>query len=67
MTRVLVGGIIDVSKGREQTGRPWRGREEHTMREYMSIEEYVETMTDAEWLDLMADCYADELAAYEEI
>lgn len=37
------------------------------MREYMSIEEYVETMTDAEWFDLMADCYADEMAACEEI
>lgn len=56
-----------MSKGREQTGRPRRGREEHTMREYMSIEEYVETMTDAEWFDLMADCYADEMAACEEI
>jgi len=62
-----MGGIIDVSKGREQTGRPRRGGEEHTMFEYMSIEEYVTTMTDAEWFDLMADCYADEMAASEEI
>lgn len=62
-----MGGIIDMSKGREQTGRPRRGKEEHTMREYMSIEEYVEAMTDAEWFDLMADCYADEMAACEEI
>lgn len=37
------------------------------MREYMNIEEYVETMTDAEWFDLMVDCYADEMAACEEI
>lgn len=67
MTIGPVGGIIDVSKGREQTGRPRRGGEEHTMREYMSIEEYVATMTDAEWFDLMADCYADEMASCEEI
>lgn len=37
------------------------------MYEYMSIEEIVTTMTDSEWFDLMADCYADELAACEEI
>ena len=28
----------------------------------MSVEEIVETMTYEEWADLMADCYADELA-----
>ena len=37
------------------------------MREYMSIEEYVTTMTNEEGFDLMADCYADEMAACEEI
>lgn len=67
MTTGLVGAIIDMSKGREQTGRPRRGGEEHTMREYMSIEEYVETMTDEELADIMADCYADEAAEWEEI
>jgi len=38
------------------------------MREYMSIEEYITTMTDEEWFDLMTDYYADEMAeASEEI
>lgn len=58
--------IIDMSKGREQTGRPRRGREEHTMF-YMSLEEYLITMTDEELADIMADCYADEAAGWEEI
>lgn len=35
---------------------------------YTSTEEYLATMTDAEWFDLMTDCYADEMAeASEEI
>ena len=37
------------------------------MGEYMSIEEYITTMPSEEWFDLMADCYADEMAACEEI
>ena len=63
MTTGPVDGIIDMSKGREQTGRPRQGREEPPMYEYMSTEEIIATMTDAEWFDLMADCYADEMAA----
>ena len=34
---------------------------------YMSIEEYVETLTNEELADIMADCYADEAAEWEEI
>lgn len=38
------------------------------MYEYMSTEEIIATMTDTEWFNLMAECYADEMAAaYEEI
>lgn len=29
---------------------------------YTSTEEYLATMTDTEWFDLMADCFADEIA-----
>ena len=34
---------------------------------YMSLEEYLTTMTDEELADIMADCYADEAAKWEEI
>lgn len=29
---------------------------------FESIEEYLEMMTDEEWFDVMADCFADEMA-----
>lgn len=32
------------------------------MRDYMNIEEYITTMTDEEWFDLMADCFSDDMA-----
>lgn len=33
---------------------------------YTSTEEYLAIMTDVEWFDLMADCYADEMAKVNE-
>lgn len=37
------------------------------MFKYMTIEEITTTMTDAEWFDLMTECYIDEIAEEEEV